>query len=239
MIGRWAFRAGASPHGLDCWSFSHSRACPGRSLDRDKTKFKYLSRPNPVPSHAFHLTTTVMPSSSVTPQLCYFSFVPSSQTQPQSTDYSSHYSIETPSPGPNYEILSPRTPSEPSNPLLAARNPPPACLNMSATMDPASTKVLQLQTAAAYRPRPQPVQDVLDLSPIDTRTSSSASDTSSSSTSSARGSVSSASTTPVLQFVRCSRCHRSGSQGSKDMVGWGMNSYYCARCADLVGYQHG
>ncbi|KAK7538766.1 uncharacterized protein J3D65DRAFT_667413 [Phyllosticta citribraziliensis] len=190
-----------------------------------------------------------MPSSSVTPQLCYFSYVPSSRSHSLSStspDYSSHYSSETPSPGPNYEILSPHTPSEPSNPLLAARHPPPVCFNnnsnIMSTLD-SSSKVLQLQTAAAYRPQPQPVQDVLDLSPIDTRTSSSCSSSSSSSatsssSSSARGSVSSA-TPPVLHFVRCSRCHRSGSQGSKDMVGWGMNSYYCTRCADMVGYQHG
>ncbi|KAK7514791.1 uncharacterized protein IWZ02DRAFT_430690 [Phyllosticta citriasiana] len=180
-----------------------------------------------------HTTTTGMPSSSVTPQLCYFSYVPSS-----ASDCSSHYSSETPSPGPNYDILSPNTPSEPSNPLLAARNPLPVSFsNNMSTVESSSSKVLQLQTAAAYRPQPQPVQDVLDLSPIDTRAPSTNS-ASSSSSSSARGSVSSAST-PVLHFVRCSRCHRSGSQGSKDMVGWGMNSYYCTRCADMVGYQHG
>lgn len=177
-----------------------------------------------------------MQSSSVTPEastsnaVCYFSFIPSSR--PHTSDYASHFSQETPSPGLYSDDLSVRTPSEPSNPLLAARLPP---VNLTgAAMD--ASKVLQLQTAAAYsyqnRPQPQPVQDVLDLSPISSR---SGSDTPSASSS--RTSVSGDS--PTVQFIRCSRCHRTDTAGSKNMIGYGINSYYCVRCADLVGYNHG
>lgn len=178
-----------------------------------------------------------MPSSSVTPQeststaVCYFSFIPHSHSHP---DDASHFSAETPSPGLYSDDLSVRTPSHSTNPLLAARFSPVSLAFTSAAMD--VSKLLQLQTAAAYsRPQAQPVQqDVLDLSPICSR---SGSDASTASSSSSRTSVSGDS--PTVQFVRCSRCHREGTAGSKHMVGYGINSYYCRRCADIVGYGHG
>ncbi|KAF2142043.1 uncharacterized protein K452DRAFT_287244 [Aplosporella prunicola CBS 121167] len=95
------------------------------------------------------------------------------------------------------------------------------------TMD--ASKLLQLQTSAAYsskRPQPQPIQDVLDLSPI--------SDSRSGSDASSHGSFA-----PALQTIRCSRCHRTASFGSKQMVSFGVNSYYCTRCASIVGFGSG
>ncbi|EKG18339.1 hypothetical protein MPH_04421 [Macrophomina phaseolina MS6] len=182
-----------------------------------------------------------MHSSSVTPEaltstsnaVCYFSFIPPSYPI---SDHASHFSAETPSPGLYSDDLSVRTPSEPSNPLLAARLPPASAIHLnSAAMD--SSKVLQLQTAAAYsyqtRPQPQPVQDVLDLSPMSSRSGSDASSNASSSRTSVSGD------SPAVQFIRCSRCHRTDNPGSKRMIGYGINSYYCIRCADIVGYSHG
>lgn len=42
-----------------------------------------------------------------------------------------------------------------------------------------------------------------------------------------------------LDIVRCSRCQRSMSlrnEWSPEAVRFGMNSYYCTRCANMVGY---
>ena len=59
------------------------------------------------------------------------------------------------------------------------------------------------------------------------------------------GTVSSptASDSPTRQFnfdiARCSRCQRSLSLeggSAPDAVRFGMNSYYCIRCASMVGY---
>ncbi|KAF2461742.1 hypothetical protein BDY21DRAFT_333175 [Lineolata rhizophorae] len=41
--------------------------------------------------------------------------------------------------------------------------------------------------------------------------------------------------------VRCSRCHRKSTQGQSpltrsNMISFGTNLYYCARCANMVGY---
>ncbi|KAB2580684.1 hypothetical protein BFW01_g6630 [Lasiodiplodia theobromae] len=177
-----------------------------------------------------HSSSAVTPpaSTSLNNGVCYFSFVPASRPENSFID---HYSTETPSPA-LYD-LSVQTPSEPSNPLLAARDWPVSFVVSPAAMD--ASKILQLQTAAAYsyqnRPQPQPVQDVLDLSPISSRSGSDAS-----SASSSRTSVSGES--PSVQFIRCSRCHRTDTAGSKNMVGYGINSYYCVRCADIVGYSH-
>jgi hypothetical protein len=46
---------------------------------------------------------------------------------------------------------------------------------------------------------------------------------------------------PAVDIVRCCRCQRSltvdlSSGNLKGVVPFGMNSYYCARCARLVGY---
>ncbi|OJD32023.1 uncharacterized protein BKCO1_4200062 [Diplodia corticola] len=177
-------------------------------------------------------SSSVTPTESTSNALCYFSFVPPSHPE---TSFVDHFSSETPSPGLYSDDLSVQTPSEPTNPLLAARP-----WSVSFTVSPAAmdaSKILQLQTAAAYsyqsRPQPQPVQDVLDLSPMSSR---SGSDASSSTSSSSRTSVSGE--VPTVQFIRCSRCHRTDTAGSKKMIGYGINSYYCVRCADIVGYSH-
>ncbi|RJE18650.1 hypothetical protein PHISCL_09010 [Aspergillus sclerotialis] len=46
-------------------------------------------------------------------------------------------------------------------------------------------------------------------------------------------------TSPSFDIVRCSRCQRSLSienESSRDAVRFGMNSYYCTRCASMVGF---
>ncbi|EKV05315.1 hypothetical protein PDIG_37050 [Penicillium digitatum PHI26] len=42
----------------------------------------------------------------------------------------------------------------------------------------------------------------------------------------------------TLDIVRCSRCQQSLSlgQSSRSIVQFGMNSYYCSRCATKVGF---
>ncbi|EAW08411.1 uncharacterized protein ACLA_031440 [Aspergillus clavatus NRRL 1] len=55
-------------------------------------------------------------------------------------------------------------------------------------------------------------------------------------------SPSSAETGPAsmnFDIVRCSRCQRSMSlenESSPGVVRFGMNSYYCSRCASMVGF---
>ncbi|KAJ5179131.1 hypothetical protein N7492_002341 [Penicillium capsulatum] len=44
---------------------------------------------------------------------------------------------------------------------------------------------------------------------------------------------------PTLDIVRCSRCQQSLSlahQSASGAVQFGMNSYYCTRCASKVGF---
>lgn len=140
---------------------------------------------------------------------CYFSYTP--------TPYD-HYSTETPLGTPEYSAFE-ATPDS-HNPLLALRRHP--ALSPSQTMD--ASKLMSLQTVAAYqiqRPKPQPHQGILETSDDSVRTSTS-SDSGSSSCS-----------TP--QLIYCSRCQRS-SFGTQGMVCFAMNSYYCTRCASLVGY---
>lgn len=122
-----------------------------------------------------------------------------------------HYSTETPLAHPKRSDFC-STPDS-HNPLLAIRRNPP--LTPYLPMD--ASKFMGLQTAAAHqlnRPKPQPHQNILETS--------NSSDSGSSSTS-----------TPQLIF--CSRCQRS-SYGTAGMVCFAMNSYYCTRCASLVGY---
>lgn len=125
-----------------------------------------------------------------------------------------HHSTETPLASPEYSAFEVTPDSH--NPLLALRRHP------AQTMD--ASKLMSLQTAAAYqsqRPKPQPHQTIFETSDESIRTST-PSDSGSSSAS-----------TP--QIVYCSRCQRS-SFGTQGMVCFAMNSYYCTRCASLVGY---
>ena len=154
-----------------------------------------------------------------TSQTCYFSVTPST--------YYSHFSVETPSTSPCSSSFDGETPSDPSNPLLALRVLPPPTAPL-ASMD--ASKLLQLQTAAAYsRSSAQPVQNNMSAN---ISTSSSSSTTSTSSTTP---------TPPPELLIRCSRCHRGSSLGSASssvngMISFGTNLYYCNRCASLVGY---
>jgi hypothetical protein len=79
-----------------------------------------------------------------------------------------------------------------------------------------ASKLLQLQTAAAHNlTRPQTQSHQHQTSP----TSDSAS----------------SSETALPQLVYCSRCQRQ-SFSTDGMVCFAVNSYYCNRCASLVGY---
>jgi len=104
--------------------------------------------------------------------------------------------------------------------------------HFTSTMNASS--FLQLQTQAAHkarRPSLKPVQSSASV------TSSRGADSDSSRRSSSE-SASSVST----DHARCSRCHRGVSiDGSfpamMGAVNIGMNSYYCQRCATVVGYR--
>ncbi|PYH76506.1 uncharacterized protein BO66DRAFT_80536 [Aspergillus aculeatinus CBS 121060] len=51
--------------------------------------------------------------------------------------------------------------------------------------------------------------------------------------------ASSSPTSMNFDIVRCSRCQRSMSlenESSPGVVRFGMNSYYCSRCASMVGF---
>ena len=159
------------------------------------------------------------PSQPYSRQTCYFSISPPSY---------SHFSTETPCYSPTFSPL--ETPADPSNPLLAYRDPQQASYLTSPTTNP-YTSILQMQTSAAHvnkmsRPRPYPVQNVLHV----TSNESMESDDSSSSSDSTKSS---------LDLARCSRCQRTPSidtkSGKSNMVQYGLNLWYCNRCASLVG----
>jgi hypothetical protein len=119
---------------------------------------------------------------------------------------STHWSLETPLSSPS--SFSAEVTADPNNPLLAARQPC-ASLTPPITMD--ASRLLQLQTAAAHPHRHSQ---------------------SGSGYSSGRSSTSSESSSPTRPAVRCSRCQTD----SGSMVKYSMNSYYCSRCAGIVGY---
>ena len=143
---------------------------------------------------------------------CYFAINPPTYD---------HHTVETPLATP---LSSPgETSPNPLNPLLAY------CAPQMPSM--ASANLLKLQTAAAHgqpiRPRPQPHQNVLQVTSDDSTTSS---DSSSSSDSD--------SWSPP-ETARCSRCQRRPSTDihtrKSNMVQYGLNLYYCSRCAAMVG----
>lgn len=95
-----------------------------------------------------------------------------------------------------------------------------------------TSNFLQLQTAAAHpRPATQPLQ----------RNSCSDSPRSSSEDMSIPTTSTYPAATLPRDYVRCNRCHRSVSLTSMSsldtMVSIGVNSYYCNRCAKIVGYK--
>jgi hypothetical protein len=164
---------------------------------------------------------------------CYFSI--------QHNQNSSHFNDETPLTSPFTPLsLSEKILSDPSNPLLAYR----PCLQSSSSPNTTARimsmdSILQLQTQVAYmpataprRPQPQPIQNVLDVS-------YNSADSDASPPPPSHRSISS----PVMEVARCSRCHRSTSIDTStgkaaNMVSYGLNSFYCTRCANIVGFHH-
>ena len=151
-------------------------------------------------------------------QPCYFTI------QPPTYDHST--TTETPCYSPTLSPL--ETPLDPTNPFLAYREPQ----TFSSPSLPILSTLLQMQTAAAHnhtqtRPRPYPVQNVLLVSD-----DSSSSDSSSSSSSSSPKSS-------LEMVARCSRCQRTPSTdlrtGKSNMIQYGLNLWYCSRCAAMVG----
>lgn len=114
------------------------------------------------------------------------------------------------------------------HPLLAFRpptHPPLLSPNMASNFMSVQTTAAHAQLPA--RPRPVPMQqDVLWTSSND---SSSSSDSSSESTS------------QIPVTARCSRCQRTPSvdihTGKSNMISYGLNLWYCNRCAALVGFK--
>lgn len=156
-------------------------------------------------------TTTLGPSR----QPCYFTYIP------PTTTYNNHWSDETPCSSPIAGSPDEIHPVDQANPLLAHR---PALPRMSSNF-------MQRQTTAAHnhsasRPRPHPVQNVLQVTSDDSADSD---DSSSSMDSLASPS----------EMARCSRCQRTPSldikTGKSNMIQYGLNLFYCSRCAGIVG----
>jgi len=169
---------------------------------------------------------TVMLPPDTTPRSCYFTYHPPSYN---------HFSTETPCASP---LLSPHEPSspDPGNPLLAYREPQPfSCMSHIESND----HFMQVQTTAAHskalhRPSPHPLQNMLYTS------SESSADSDDSPPSS--DSIGSDLTSPI-ETARCSRCQRTPSldvrTGKSNMVSYGLNFWYCTRCAAMVGFKTG
>ncbi|KEQ92725.1 hypothetical protein AUEXF2481DRAFT_7461 [Aureobasidium subglaciale EXF-2481] len=153
--------------------------------------------------------------------VCYFSI--------QHNQHSS-YNDETPLTTP-FSPSGENVVSDPSNPLLAYR----PCLQSPSTVTIRNRmeSLLQLQTQASHipasrRPQPRPLQNVLAIGDdyLDASGHSSSSSGSSQST---------------MEVARCSRCHRSQSIDmstgkAANMVSYGLNSFYCLRCANITGF---
>lgn len=134
-----------------------------------------------------------------------------------SHDYN-HFSTESPCCSP---VSSPTEATPfPQHPLLACRE------STFHTM-PAASSLLQIQTAASHGPpsRPQ-LQNVLHVTSDESTTSNSS-----------KSSMDLLSCSP--EFARCSRCHRTSSvdykTGQSNFLRYGLNLYYCNRCAAVTG----
>lgn len=165
----------------------------------------------------------MLPHSDSYQRLDYFTTIPPAYN---------HYSTETPSCSPALSI-SGETPAYPEHPLLAYREVDLAAYEpIHSDM---AANLMSIQTSAAhghnFRPRPNPVQNVLHVT----------SDDSASSGSSSESSIDSSMSTP--EFARCSRCQRTPSidvkTGKSNMISYGLNLWYCSRCAALVGFGKG
>jgi len=161
-------------------------------------------------------------------QTCYFSICPPSSTIP-----SGHYLLDTPLTPPDFDTM---FTSDPSNPLLAVRSPPPSVERPPPRPRMNTSSFLQLQTRAAHtnkvRPQPRPIQDVFHIGEEAEINSDDSIDS--------VASTDSAIEQPPPSPSRCSRCHRNSSVGptnaGSDMVQYGLNLFYCTRCANIVGF---
>jgi len=169
-------------------------------------------------THLIHSTDAVMLFLNTTTAPCYFTISPPTHKH--------HYtSSETLSYSPTDNI----SPAEPENPLLAYR----ARHSPSTPATPSTMSFMQVQTSAAQgrsmptRPRPYPVQNVLHVGSDD----SVSSDDSNSSVDSNLASL--------PELARCSRCQRTPSLDlqtrQSNMISYGLNLWYCTRCAAMVG----
>lgn len=164
---------------------------------------------------------SIICASDPVPQPCYFTY--------NRSEYN-YSAVAIPSTSPIH------TPGGPdcnlSSPLLA-----PDAINNNHNR--VSNNIFDMQTATAHaspiRPSPVPQQNLLQVTSDDSVTSSSSS-SSSSSASSSRTSLEMFSTP---ELARCSRCQRTPSTdvrtGKSNMVQYGLNLWYCSRCANLVG----
>lgn len=146
---------------------------------------------------------------------CYFTIIPPSYD---------HFSVETPCCSPNF-CQDDCTPAYSQHPLLASRELLAAPLEID--LFKPTTSVMSMQTSAAHgspRPKPYPMQNVLHVTSDDSTSSSGSSNCSFGS---------------PLETARCSRCQRTPSidirTGKNNMVQYGLNLWYCSRCATLVG----
>ncbi|KAF2756331.1 hypothetical protein EJ05DRAFT_501830 [Pseudovirgaria hyperparasitica] len=155
-------------------------------------------------------TATCSPiSSPLTPSTSSDNITPRSYFHTHRRSASYFYGLEPPIPADtpvDFQIKHsspfPHTPVTTSRPFLRKDH----------SMD--VSKVLQLQTAAAYQPN----------------TSNSGASTSS------KTSLNPVHTQPTIP-IRCSRCHQQSIFSStRGMINYGSNLYYCIRCADIVGY---
>jgi len=179
---------------------------------------------------------------------CYFSL-----SRPTT---STNISSDTPMPTSDYQTCEVVTPDA-SHPFLAM-TPPPLSVSRSGSGSgsesaPVPTtqrpkmdisKLLQMQTQAAHphaqpvRPQPRPLQDVLHVSDDFSENNSDES------IASVDVEMRSPSPDEIIRspiaHARCSRCHRTPSidltTGKHNMIEYGLNSFYCIRCAGMVGF---
>ena len=159
----------------------------------------------------------VMASSNKPRSSCYFSIIPSQHS----------YNDETPLSTTSCYTPGENVVSDPSNPLLAYR-PSQSRQRTSTNSRMEVPSLLQLQTQVAHsptpkRPQPRPLQNVLAVSDDSNMCSSSP-----------------LSNSPI-ELARCSRCQRSQSIDmntgtATNMVSYGLNLFYCTRCANIVGF---
>ena len=128
--------------------------------------------------------------------------------------------------------LGPQSPSQLSTINQQPSHLPPPSHNLgNQPCNNSSTHIMSACQQPLARPQPQPQQNVLDVTSDDSISSTSSS-------SSGRGSMHNIFSSP--EIARCSRCHRTPSidikTGKSNMVQYGLNQYYCSRCATMVGF---